>query len=128
MRNRKVLVLTTDARLAAGCVDAFAPSFEPFIVEDGETALLRAAKLPFDGLVIDLDIPNSDMFNVVTALKGHGPTRDIAIVAVASSKSDDLVELAREHGCDHVSHRESGGGMAVRMLERIVERRLARAA
>lgn len=128
MRNRTVLVLTMDSRLAAGCVDALAPEFEPILVEDGEAALLRAAKVRLDGIVIDLDIPDSDMFNVVTALKGYGPTRDIAIVAVASSSSDDLVELAREHGCDHVLARHTGSATVVRELERIVERRIARAA
>src|SRR5687768_4808386 len=102
MRNGKILVVTSDAHLGARCSEALRPAFESLLVDEGESALMSAARETLEGLVIDLDVPGVDMLNVVAALRGYAPTRDIAIVAIASSYAEDLLELAREHGCDHV--------------------------
>lgn len=128
MRNGKILIVTSDAQLGARCTEALRRAFDPLLIADPERALLCATREPLDGLVVDLDSPNADMLNVVGALRGYGPTSDIAIVAIASSHAEDVLELARQHGCDHIVVRPVDCEKVSSALELLVSGRISQAA
>jgi CheY-like chemotaxis protein len=128
MRNGHILVVTSDAHLGARCADALRPGFAPLIADDPERALLSASRERIEGLVVDLDAPGVDMLNVVDALRSYGPTRDIAIVAIVSSFAEDLFELARQHGVDHLVVRPVDCEKIAGALEMLVGGRISQAA
>lgn len=100
-RPPRVLVVGPDEAEGASCCDALRLwGFDPRWTSDAESALRLAAERAPVALVIDLDLPRHDPLDVVQALRAHGPTRDVAVVALAGSLEDDLVELALQRGCD----------------------------
>ena len=100
-RAPRVLVVGASEPEGMACCDALRLwGFDPRWTSDAERALQLAAKHPPVALVIDLELSRHDPLDVVQALRDHGPTRDVAVVALAASLEDDLVELALQRGCD----------------------------
>ncbi len=129
MADAKILMVTADAELASSCCEALPPRFDDVVrVDDGEAALLAAVRADFAVFVIDLELPQTDPLHVVSALRGYGPTRHAAVIAIAETRSDDLVELVTRRGCDRVIERPIDPAAMARQLDDLLSRRVARAA
>lgn len=100
-RPPRVIVVHGDPAQASACAAALRLwGFEPHSTDDGERALFMVAKLAPCAIVIDLDLPRVDPLDVTSAIRGCERTRDLAIIALARSLEDDLVELATGRGCE----------------------------
>jgi two-component system cell cycle response regulator DivK len=68
--------------------------------EDGMLGIERAAQQQFDLILLDIQLPVMDGYQVAQALRGNAATRDIPIVAITSYAMAGDREKALASGCD----------------------------
>lgn len=123
-RAPRVIVVHGDAARASACCDALRIwGFDPCSTDDGEKALWMVAEMRPVAVVIDLELPRVDPLDVTSALRAHERTRDVAIIALAKSLEDDLVELATQRGCDTLLAEPHDGDEIATEVERLTSRR-----
>jgi DNA-binding response OmpR family regulator len=128
-QGARVLVVQADAMLSGRCCEALeARGLRPRAIDDGERALRLMADEGWEAVVLDLELPLIDPLGVVGAVRAHGPTRDLPILALASIPTDDVLELARGRGCDRVLDRALDVVKLAKEVERAVVYRLRRVA
>jgi two-component system cell cycle response regulator DivK len=74
--------------------------FEVIEAEDGETGLVAAAAHRPDLILIDIQLPGIDGYEVTRRLKSDALLHEIPIIAVTSYALVEEVEKARTAGCD----------------------------
>jgi two-component system cell cycle response regulator DivK len=74
--------------------------FEVIEAEDGETGLVAAAAHRPDLILIDIQLPGIDGYEVTRRLKSDALLHEIPIIAVTSYALAGEIEKARTAGCD----------------------------
>jgi two-component system, cell cycle response regulator DivK len=69
-------------------------------VHDGETALSTAASQRPDLVLMDIQLPGIDGYEVTRRIKADPALRNIPVIAVTSHALSDDQEKARRAGCD----------------------------
>jgi len=77
-----------------------AAEYEMVEAEDGEQALALVSKRPPDLILMDIQLPILDGYEVTRRIKADPALRDIPIIAVTSYALAGEEEKAREAGCD----------------------------
>lgn len=127
--STRVLVVSGSdevSEIAASALELW--GYDAILAEDAQRATWVAAELRPAAVVLDLALPGVDVLDLATALRQHGPTRDVAIVALAEPR-EDAIEYARSRGCDSVVRAplDDGDELAFE-IERVLSRRVARRA
>jgi DNA-binding response OmpR family regulator len=95
----KILVVEDEPYIALGLKSDFAlEGYEVEVASDGETAVERARKEPFDLILLDVMLPGKDGFAVCRELR-HGGVRTPIIMLTAKSQEAEKV-LGLELGAD----------------------------
>lgn len=99
----RVLVLQADRSLQARCRRALGLwGFDVRCTASAERALELVAKGPCAAMVVDLDTPSVDALGVLSAIRSHGPTQMLPVLALSASTDEAMGELVRGTGCDRV--------------------------
>ena len=67
-----------------------------------DRALELVAKGPCAAVVVDLDTPSVDALGVLSAIRAHGPTRTLPVLALSAGTDEAMGDLVRGRGCDRV--------------------------
>lgn len=108
MRSRrtgmeKILVIDDSAVAQALLGEIFGDAYELEFRGDGEGGFLAAQQLRPDLILLDINMPGLDGFQVCRMLKGDGGTSDIPVIFVSSvDAGDDRVKGFRAGGDDYV--------------------------
>jgi PAS domain S-box-containing protein len=70
--------MTTNLKIVGECISGC--GFHVVVAQDGEEALLRAALVRPDLILLDVMLPDVDGFEVCRRLKSHPDTRDIPVI------------------------------------------------
>ena len=99
----RILVLEADRTLQARCRRALGLwGFDVRCTASAERALELLAKGPCAALVVNLDTPSVDALGMLGAIRSHGPTRTLPVLALSGSSDDAMGELVRGRGCDRI--------------------------
>ena len=74
--------------------------FEVLAAEDSEKGCKLAASERPDVILLDLEMPGTDRWEPVRALKNNPQTRDISIIGISAYAMDSEREQAIAAGCD----------------------------
>ena len=74
--------------------------FEVLAAEDSEKGCRLAATEHPDVILMDLEMPGTDRWEPVRALKNNPQTRDISIIGISAYAMDSEREQAIAAGCD----------------------------
>jgi len=74
--------------------------FETEAVSDGQTALLRAGKAPYDLVILDLMLPGLDGVSVCRAIRRSGPNQGAPILMLTARREESDKVLGLESGAD----------------------------
>jgi CheY-like chemotaxis protein/anti-sigma regulatory factor (Ser/Thr protein kinase) len=94
--GREVRILAVDDDIVSlDLLDSVLASegFKVVRAEGGREAIERARAEPFDLVICDLIMPDVDGFDVVTALKGNPPTRDVPILILTAHTLTDAEKI-----------------------------------
>ena len=97
MQSRRVLIVEDDAGLRASLTRGLAgPSLEVVAVADGASALSEASPPsdPFDVIVMDIGLPDSDGRDVCQALRARGVTALVLFLTARGQVGDQLSGFA----------------------------------
>ena len=85
------------------------------VAEDGTTALHMAhVELP-DVILLDVNMPGRDGFEVLDALKGSSATRDIAVIMVTAQRSEGYIVAGLRQADDYITKPFSMGELVARL-------------
>ena len=68
--------------------------------EDGEQALVAIAKQRLDLILMDIQLPIMDGYEVTRQIKANPALRSIPVIAITSHALDGEERIARAAGCD----------------------------
>ena len=91
-------------------------------VSDGEAAIVVAAELQPDVILMDLRLPLLGGIEAARRLKGDERTRNVPIVACTGDRSTSLLDV-QAAGCDELLVKPIEPDELRELLERIVESR-----
>ncbi|MDQ3037558.1 MAG: response regulator [Myxococcota bacterium] len=120
---RALVVGSCDDETIAWCDALRLWGFDAIATADVERALCSVAELKPVAVVVDLAMPGCDPLCLVAALRSHGPTRHIGIIAVTNELTPDVAELAIGRGCDVVLARPIDVDELAAEVERVSGRR-----
>ena len=84
------------------------------IAEDGTTALHKAhVDLP-DGILLDVNMPGRDGFEVLDALKTDPATRDIAVIMITGQRTEGNIVAGLRQADDYITKPFSLGEVVAR--------------
>lgn len=72
--------------------------FEPIVVERGDAALAVAKRELPDIIVLDMMLPGTNGFDVLTALKADRQTKDIPVIILSALEMDSDIKTGLEYG------------------------------
>ena len=122
-KKRRVLVVGTDGADRGKWGEALHRAGIDTVLERSlERALCVAAELRPRGVVLDLASEQGDPLQLASALRAHPRTRDLVIVAITRSVSDDVLELARAQGCDAVLSCTAKPHAIAAVIARLIDR------
>jgi DNA-binding response OmpR family regulator len=127
-RNPKALLLDDDAtalRLLGTALEA--RGFEVRAATEGEggLALLLDELLDLDVLVLDLELPGRDGYELLNLVRRAGGERDLGIVVLASAPDRAVRDQLLALGADAVVDRRAGHAVAVAAISAIARRTAA---
>jgi CheY-like chemotaxis protein len=100
VRKKKILVVDDDRTMKEMLSVLLTHSgYEVIDASYALPALFRATRNAPDLIVADLDMPVMNGLELIDQFKGHADTRDIPIVVVTGSLSDESRKEALEAGC-----------------------------
>ncbi len=90
MRTKKILIIDDEAHLA-DLVSSFLSSngYETDTAYDGDTGLEKARTVSPDLIILDVQLPNMDGFEICSVLKGDEEFSRIPILLFSSKGSDN---------------------------------------
>ena len=87
----RILIVEDEANLAQGLLfNLQAEGHEVSVEGDGESALNRLSREPFDAVVLDVMLPGKNGFEVASALREEGNFVPV-LMLTARSRSQDVV-------------------------------------
>lgn len=99
----RVVVLCGDRGKQARCRRALGLwGFDVRCTGSPERALELVARGPCAAVVVDLETPEIDGLGVVSAVRGHGPTRTLPLLALSDALDEAVHDLLRGSGCDRL--------------------------
>src|SRR5947209_4548217 len=126
--KRTLLVVEDDPDIAELIGRLFARrGFDVLAANDGEQALeLIAARRP-DAVILDINLPKVDGWDVCRVVKKHPVTKAIPIVMLtAAHATREAAEVGLELGADEFVEKPFHGLLLVHAVERLLERDAAR--
>ena len=102
MQQRPRILVVEDNPINIQVVESFVEraGYEVLIAEDGATALAMVQSAAPDLILMDLQLPGIDGFEVTRRLKADPATRTIPIIAVTAYAMVGDEARARAAGCD----------------------------
>lgn len=89
----------------------------------GESALDMAAQMKPDAVLMDLGLPGLDGWEAIRLLKKDPATRACAVVAYTAHAVRELLDRARDAGCEGVLTKPCRSAELVAELERVLRER-----
>ena len=126
VRPRGPLVLVIDGEEGTRGVFATELAGAGFMVleaADGAGGIEKATQFAPHAVVLDLVLPGCDGFKVARRLREIESTRDVAIVAISSLRSERTEPMALAAGCDAFFSKPVMGATLVATLIRLLARR-----
>jgi DNA-binding response OmpR family regulator len=126
VRPRGPLVLVVDGDEAVRALYATELAASGFMVldaHDGASGVEKATQFGPHAIVLDLVLPGCDGFKVARRLREIESTRDVAIVAISSLRSERTEPMALAAGCDAFFSKPVMGATLVATLIRLLARR-----
>src|SRR5881392_2747755 len=95
----RILIVDDEVRLARHIASALTEAgHDPVIVHDGESAVKKAADIPFDLIVLDVGLPGIDGFEVLRRLREMGISTRVLVLTARGQVIDRVTGL--ELGAD----------------------------
>jgi CheY-like chemotaxis protein len=94
--------------------------FEVLAAEDSEKGCRLAATEHPDVILMDLEMPGTDRWEPVRALKNNPQTRDISIIGISAYAMDSEREQAIAAGCDEFAAKPIEFEHLVAIIRRVV--------
>ena len=95
----RILIVDDEVRLARHIASALTEAgHDPVIVHDGESAVKKAADIPFDLIVLDVGLPGIDGFEVLRRLREMGISTRVLVLTARGQVQDRVTGL--ELGAD----------------------------
>jgi DNA-binding response OmpR family regulator len=125
--SRTLLVVEDDPEIAELITRLFARrGFQVLGAADGQQALDLIAERRPDAVILDINLPRVDGWDVCRIVKKHPLTKDIPIVMVtAAHASREAAEVGIELGADEFVEKPFHGHLLVHAVERLLERNAA---
>ncbi|MBK7062074.1 MAG: PAS-domain containing protein [Rubrivivax sp.] len=98
------------------------PQVSLSLASDPETGLQMAQSQPLDLVLLDIQLPGMDGYEVLRRLRAHSDTRALPVVAVSANAMAEDLERARDAGFDDYLTKP----LDLRLLLSVVAHRLAR--
>jgi CheY-like chemotaxis protein len=73
------------------------------VVENGKQAMARLAEASFDLLLLDIEMPEMDGFEVLEALKSDPALRDLPVLVTSSVEGLENIVRCIELGAEHLA-------------------------
>jgi CheY-like chemotaxis protein len=127
-RNPKALLLDDDAtvlRLLGTALEARGFDVRAATEGEGGLALLVDELLDLDVLVVDLELPGRDGYELLNLVRRAGGERDLGIVVLASAPSAAVRAQLLALGADAVVDRRAGTSAAAEAVSAVARRRCA---
>jgi DNA-binding response OmpR family regulator len=127
-RNPKALLLDDDAtalRLLGTALEARGFDVRAAAEGEGGLALLIDELLDLDVLVVDLDLPGRDGWELLHLVRRAGGERDLGVVVLASAPDRAVREQLLALGADAVVDRRAGHAVAVAAIRAVARRAAA---
>jgi CheY-like chemotaxis protein len=129
-RNPKALLLDDDAtvlRLLGTALEARGVDVRAATEGEGGLALLLDELLGLDVLVLDLDLPGRDGWEILHLVRRAGGERDLGVVVLAGDLAPGVREQLHALGADAVVDRRAGPAAAARAVCTLARRSARRA-
>src|SRR5512136_2438305 len=95
----RILVVEDEPFIALGLKsDVALEGYEVEVARDGESAVERARKEPFDPILLDVKLPRKDGFAVCRELRHHGVRTPIIMLTAKTQEAEKVLGL--ELGAD----------------------------
>lgn len=111
------ILVVEDEPIISGAVERALRSLGHTVIvaEDGTTALHTAhVELP-DVILLDVNMPGRDGFEVLDALKDSSATRDIAVIMVTAQRSEGYIVAGLRQADDYITKPFSMGELVARL-------------
>lgn len=110
----RVLVADDDPTVALLMQVALpAPGFSTTVVESGDAALACLGQQSFDIVLLDVEMPGRDGFEVCREIRRRGAA--VPVLLVTGRNDPDFHALARELVADHIAKPVDWGSLAARI-------------
>lgn len=102
-RRMKKILIVDDSQMSVRLFTALleSPDYELCVASTGLDALRACASVKPDLVLLDLNLPEMDGFEVARRLKGNEHTRDIPILAISAYGHGHATDDALGAGVDH---------------------------
>jgi len=129
-KKHRLLVVEDDARSRALLMDVLGDSgYLVHEAPDGERALreLRNGRHLFDLVLLDIQMPKVDGFDVARAIRGDAALRNLAIIALTALDRPEHVTAILQAGCDAYLSKPISIGDVREMVAGLLQDRAERA-
>lgn len=76
--------------------------FSVFICQEGKEGLRMARQILPDVILLDIMMPKTDGFQVLSALKGDAKTAEIPVIMISASSDDTIRVRVGQTGCQYI--------------------------
>ncbi|MBT4790570.1 MAG: response regulator [Halobacteriovoraceae bacterium] len=115
--KKKLLIVDDDRNLSKLMFKVLEKSFEISVIDNASQAVEECLNFSPDILLLDLNMPNIDGFEVLNILNQHPVLCDLPVVTMTSNKDEDYRKRAHEEGSCGMIYKPFNMGNLARDIE-----------